>query len=79
VDDCALNLIPLDYLLQSMGMICQRALSGQEAIDLFVKDRKKKCCETKYLIVFMDLNMPFLDGFQATERILGFQMALIDK
>ena len=63
VDDNAFNLIPLSTLLQTLGVTARQALSGQEAIDLFIEDRKKTCCNVKFQVVFMDLNMPIMDGF----------------
>lgn len=72
VDDNAFNLFPLEALLNEMGIICEQALGGQEAIDLFIANRQKKCCNKKYQLVFMDLNMPVVDGFQATNRIMAY-------
>ena len=73
MDDNALNLIPLEIILEQMGFICDTANGGQEAIDMFIADRNKTCCRVKYQIVLMDLNMPVVDGFQATQRILSHQ------
>ena len=66
VDDSAFNLIPLEYMLKKMGIICDKANGGLEAINMFIKNRKKTCCIKKYKVVLMDLNMPNLDGFKAT-------------
>lgn len=79
MDDNAFNLIPLEMLLDRQGIKCDKALGGQEAIDKFIKSREKTCCERKYQIVLMDLNMPNVDGFMATQKILAFQKAHFDK
>ena len=44
VDDSAFNLIPLKMLLKNMGITCDQALGGQQAIDLFIANRNKTCC-----------------------------------
>jgi len=56
-----------------MGVISESANDGQEAIDKFIANCNKTCCNVKYKFVFMDLNMPIVDGFQATQRILAYQ------
>ena len=79
VDDNPFNLIALEVLLQTHKFKCDKANGGQEAIDMFKANRTKTCCSSKYQIVLMDLNMPTVDGFQATSKILQFQRAMIDK
>lgn len=58
MDDNIINLIPLQVLLSNLGIKSKLASGGQEAIDLFIKDREKKCCNVKFQLVLMDLNMP---------------------
>ena len=79
VDDNYFNLIPLGILLQGMGLTVETASGGQEAIDQFITNRQKKCCKVKFQLVLMDLNMPEVDGFQATKKIMAYQKAEIDR
>ena len=48
VDDNAFNLLPLEMILGSMGIMCEQALGGQEAIDMFIQNRTKTCCKKKF-------------------------------
>ena len=47
-----------------MGFKC--VYGGQEAIDTFIADFTKTCCTTRFRFVFMDINMPVVDGYEAT-------------
>lgn len=69
----AFNLIPLTSLLMDYGILSEPAMGGQEAIDMFIANRKKKCCKINYQLVFMDLNMPEVDGITAAQKILSYQ------
>ena len=48
------------------------ATSGAMAIDLIQKSLLKECnCKNRtYKLIFMDIQMPLMEGTEATERIL---------
>lgn len=73
VDDNAFNLFPLEMMLRQLGLHSEKASGGKEAIDQFIANRKKQCCKVKFQLVLMDLNMPEVDGFMATKKILSYQ------
>lgn len=68
VDDNALNRKVVGSLLKVLGIIADYAEDGQDAISRV----KKK----NYDIVFMDLIMPVLDGFESAKKILEFDKAI---
>jgi signal transduction histidine kinase/CheY-like chemotaxis protein len=61
VDDNAVNLMLMKSYLKKLGCACLTARNGREAVDLLA-DRPVWC-------VFMDCQMPVLDGFEATAEI----------
>ena len=66
-------------ILENIGIVSDQAFGGQEAIDKFIENRQKTCCDRRYQIILMDLNMPIVDGFQATMRILSYQKTQIER
>ena len=47
--------------MEKINIPSEIACSGQEAIDMFEKE--------DYDIIFMDINMPDMDGYETTEHI----------
>ncbi len=63
VDDEPTNRMVLRESLQKTGVHVAEALDGREAVQL--------CAETAFNLIFMDCQMPVMDGFESTIRILA--------
>ncbi len=64
VDDNYLSRKVVGSLLKVLGIIAEYAESGKEAVE--------KALEKPYDLIFMDLIMPEIDGFEAARAILDF-------
>ncbi|UZR96950.1 ATP-binding protein [Chondrinema litorale] len=65
VEDYEGNIVVVIYFLQYMGFETYVVNNGQQALD--------KIKEDKYDLVLMDVQMPIMDGFEATQRIREMQ------
>ncbi len=63
-EDIQLNQQILEHLLKNMNIVCDFAANGREAVDAFVKSDP-----FWYSLVFMDIQMPEMNGFDATKAI----------
>ena len=61
VDDVELNREVLRLLLQNSGAALDEAADGEEAVRMFSRN--------KYDLVFMDIHMPVMNGYNATKNI----------
>ena len=68
VDDNEVNLKVADGLLQKFGIHCTQCLSGYLALDLLKKE--------KFDLIFMDHQMPGMDGVETLEKIRAMEEAL---
>ena len=57
-------------LQQKFNINSDRVTQGREAVDKFIENRRKICCDAKYKLVIMDLNLPEMSGFDAIEQIM---------
>ena len=62
VDDEEFNLYLIKNILNKWGVLFTEAYNGKEAVDLAEKNT--------YDLVFMDIRMPVMDGYEATKLIL---------
>ncbi len=61
VEDVITNQFVITDMLENMGCEVMMANNGEEAVEMIQKD--------SYDMVFMDCNMPVMDGFEATQKI----------
>ncbi len=61
VEDNEVNRIFFIKLLKMKGLSCDIAVNGKEAVDA--------CIHKEYDIIFMDCQMPVMDGYEATKQI----------
>ena len=75
VDDNVFNILTLQTILESLcNLQTDKALNGREAIDKIISRQRENeanpcICRMKranYKLIFMDCNMPIVDGFEAT-------------
>ena len=61
-----MNRIILTKILTSLGAICDTAENGQKAVEKFKASRPGE-----YDLIMMDVQMPVLNGYEATRTIRG--------
>ncbi len=70
VDDVEINRMILAELLEPSGINIVEAEDGAEAVDIF-----SRSLENTFSLIFMDIQMPGLNGYDATKRIRGLNRA----
>ena len=63
VDDLEENLLALEALLKRDGVVCLKARSGDEALELLLVH--------DFALALVDVQMPGMDGFQLAEFMRG--------
>jgi CheY-like chemotaxis protein len=72
VDDQFINRLILKEFCAQLDLHCIEAEDGKVAVNTMVNYKKQPCCDG-ILLILMDLNMPRMDGIQATKEILHYK------
>ena len=75
VDDDAFNLLSLELILKNFNLKCEKAMNGKEALDKFINKRCSSNHCKGYKLIFMDYQMPIMDGVESTTEIMKFDHA----
>ncbi|CAD8200344.1 unnamed protein product [Paramecium pentaurelia] len=80
VDDVRFNHSAIEALLSQHKMKMDSAYNGQQAIEKIKQKLNSTCCKT-YKLIFMDIEMPVKNGYQASKDITEIlkQQNLIDQ
>jgi CheY-like chemotaxis protein len=68
VDDNPYNLFVLQSYLHPLKVLTGEALNGEEAVNKLLQKNKEDSSES-YKLVLMDINMPVMDGIQASNIV----------
>ncbi len=72
-EDNQVNQLVAKTLLTKLGASCKVANDGLEAVQMIMDDHER------FDLVFMDCDMPIMDGFEATRKIRSYQQRLEEK
>jgi len=68
VEDNPINQKMIQHTLKNMGITSDCANNGQEGVDMYMEN-------SKYDVVFMDIQMPIMNGIEATKEIIKYEEA----
>ena len=75
VDDDPFNLTALEQILSRLKISCHWAFNGKEAIEKIEARQHNRCSDSckQYKIMFLDCNMPIMDGFETARRLRAME------
>ncbi|VAX39716.1 hypothetical protein MNBD_PLANCTO02-665 [hydrothermal vent metagenome] len=68
VEDCEDNRRLIQLFLEKIGVKVTTATNGQEAMEIILSRENNETCP-RFDLVFMDMQMPILDGYNATRQL----------
>ncbi len=69
VDDENFNIAAVKSLLGSFEVYTDECFNGKELLDKLQYNQSKSCCQVQYTLIFLDLMMPVMGGFEAILKI----------
>ncbi|CAK56993.1 unnamed protein product (macronuclear) [Paramecium tetraurelia] len=69
VDDVRFNHNAIEALLNQHNIKMESAYNGEQAVQMVKKRFTQSCCCKTYKLIFMDIEMPISNGYQASKEI----------
>ena len=74
------NLMPLKAMIEAdFGKVCDEAMNGLVAVEMYYHSMTKTCCNVRYKIIFTDIQMPEMDGIAELTLIKHHEATLRQK
>jgi CheY-like chemotaxis protein len=71
VEDNFYNVVPLKMLLRMTYSIqIERAENGKLGVEAYERNATKTCCRTYFKLIFMDIQMPIMNGYDSARGII---------
>ena len=80
VEDNFYNVVPLKMILRtSYNIQIERAENGKLGYEAYERNLRKTCCEKYFKLVFMDINMPVMDGYESARIMFETHSQLVQQ
>ena len=72
--------MPLDAIISGQFQKpCDKAENGKIALDMYLANAQKICCDVRYRVVLTDIQMPVMDGIESAKLILENQAKFVQQ